>query len=120
MKRAFKYIISILVLTFLSGYFLRGNIIYEEFESTKWKEWTETDYEMSFRWNMMNSLRKKHELVGRYKSDIIELLGEPDDGKYNLRFRYYLGMAKRGIDTGSLVINFNEKGRVTDFYVWQG
>ena len=103
----------------LIGFVLKGNITHEKFDSEKWKNWTESESEWSLRWDMMNSLRNNYELKGKSKTEIIELLGKPDS-KTKTDFRYYLGMSKRGINTGSLTIEFNENGIVTDFSVWQG
>ena len=120
MKKAIKYGLLIFGVISLIGFALKGNITHEQFDSEKWKNWTETEKKMSVRWDMMNSLRKNHELKGKSKAEIIELLGNPDEGKSKLNFRYYLGMAKHGIDTGSLVIKFDQNDLVSDFYVWHG
>lgn len=119
LKKALKYGFLIFGAIILIGFALKGNIIHEQFESEKWKNWTESEAELSLRWDMMNSLRKKHELKGKAKSEIIALLGKPENESKS-DFRYYLGMAKRGIDTGSLVIKFDENDLVTEFYVWHG
>jgi hypothetical protein len=47
---------------------------------------------------MMNDLRNDHELIGKSKLEIIELLGEADNHT-RLVFRYNLGYSKRGITT---------------------
>lgn len=119
MKRAFKYGILIFGVIILIGFTLKGNITHEQFSSEKWINWTESESEWSLRWDMMNNLRNTHELKGKSKREIIELLGKPEN-KTNLSFRYYLGMAKKGIDTGSLIIKFNEINIVTEFHVWNG
>ncbi len=103
----------------LIGFALTGNITHKQFDSEKWKNWSESESEWSLRWDMMNSLRNNHELKGKSKTEIIELLGIPET-KNESEFGYYLGMSKRGINTGSLTIKFNEKGIVTYFKVWQG
>lgn len=122
MKKELKY--SLVVLGVITSIFfviyLRRHITYEEFSSEKWKNWIETESTSSLRWDMMNSLRNKHELKGKTKAEIIELLGEPNENNTKENFRYYLGMAKHGIDTGSLVIKFDENDLVVDYYVWHG
>ena len=122
MKKEIKY--SLIVLGVITSiffvFYLRSHITYEEFSSEKWKNWIETENTSSLRWDMMNSLRNNHELKGKTKQEIIELLGEPNEDKTNVSFRYYLGMAKHGIDTGSLVIKFDEKDIVVSYYVWHG
>ncbi|WP_347159378.1 hypothetical protein [Pontibacter chitinilyticus] len=104
----------------LFGLLLKGNITHEQFDSERWKTADlNSEANWSLRWDMMNSLRNNHELVGKSKSEIIELLGEPES-KTNSTFRYYLGYSKNGINTGSLIIKFNAEDRVVDFQVWQG
>ena len=80
------------------------------------KNWTESEAEWSLRWDMMNSLRNNHQLKGKTKAEIIELLGEPEI-KTDAEFGYYLGMAKHGIDVGNLAFIFGENGKVKEFYV---
>jgi hypothetical protein len=119
LRKALKYGFLIFGMIILIGFALKGNITHEQFDSGKWKNWTESEAELSLRWDMMNSLRNNHELNGKTKMEIIALLGKPDS-ETNFDFRYYLGMSKRGINTGSLTIKFNEEGIVTNFSVWQG
>ncbi|WP_166966795.1 hypothetical protein [Yeosuana marina] len=119
MKILIKYGLLTLAIITIIGFALKGNIIHEQFDSEKWKNWTESETELSLRWDMMNSLRKNHELKGKTKSEIIELLGNPEN-QSNESFRYYLGMAKHGIDTGSLIIQFNKNNTVLNYYVWHG
>lgn len=98
---------------------LKGKITHEPFDSTKWIQWKETETTMSLRWNMMNDLRKKHKLDKLNQKEVIELLGKPDSESQKV-FRYYLGYSKRGINTGSFVIIFNDEKVVKQYYVWQG
>ncbi len=116
MKRIVKYGFLIFVAIILIGFALKGNITHEKFDSEKWKNWKETEAEMSLRWDMMNSLRNQHELKGKTKSQIIELLGEPES-KFEYEFGYYLGMAKHGIDIGNLTIKFDGEEKVTEIKV---
>ncbi len=70
-----------------------------------------------YSWDMMNSLRNNHELRGKSKTEIIELLGIPET-KNESEFGYYLGMStKHGIDTGHLTIKFDKNGKVIEFNV---
>jgi hypothetical protein len=114
-----KYIVAGLftigVLLFV-GFLMKGKITHEHFDSDRWKNWTETEADWSMRWDMMNSLRNNHELKGKTKNEIIELLGEPVL-RTEEKFHYNLGMAKRGIDTGTLTIQFDESGKVIEFNV---
>lgn len=89
-----------------------------DFDSDKWKNWIETESTMSLRWDMSKDLVKKHKLVDLTVPEIIDLLGEPEK-KSDSEFRYYLGMARKGIDTGSLIITI-ENGKVTEYRFWHG
>ena len=72
---------------------IKGNITHEQFDSEKWKNWTESGSGMvHYVWDMMNSLRNNHELRGKSKTQIIELLGIPET-KNESEFGYYLGMS---------------------------
>lgn len=116
MNRILKIGLLTVGILILIGFGLKGRITHEKFSSDKWKNWEETESEWSLRWDMMNSLRNNYELNGMTKDEIIELLGEPESQHQN-EFSYYLGMAKRGIDIGTLTIKFNEEGKVTNYNV---
>lgn len=116
MQRILKYGVLVIGVIALVGFLLKGKITHEPFDSNKWKNWEETETTWSLRWDMMNSLRNKHELKGKTKTEIIELLGEPER-KTNSEFSYYLGMAKFGIDIGTLTIKFDETENVIEFNV---
>jgi tRNA(His) 5'-end guanylyltransferase len=110
--------IGIIILT-LIGFALKGKMTHERFDSDRWKNWTESEAEWSLRWDMMNSLRKNYELRGMTKTQIFELLGEPES-KTEKEFGYYLGYSKRGINTGRLTIKFDKNNTVIDYSVWDG
>lgn len=116
MNRNLKIGLFTIVILILIGFGLKGRITHEEFSSDKWKNWEESEAEWSLRWDMMNSLRNSYELKGMTKDQILELLGEPETNN-KTEFSYYLGMAKRGIDIGTLTIKFNENGKVMDYNV---
>lgn len=120
MKKNTKYLLLTFVTLSLIILFFYTNASQEDFNSERWKNWTETEQNLSLRWDMMNSLREYHQLKGLSKNETINLLGIPDNGTSTLQFRYYLGMSKRGVDTGTLVIEFNLNERVSDFYVHSG
>jgi len=84
------------------------------FDSEKWK--TQSETEMSMRWDMLNSLRKNHTLKGMTKTEIIKLLGEPTQ-IHKSSISYDLGPSKRGVNYGFLELTFDEKGIVMDFVV---
>ena len=68
---------------------------------------------------MIKSLRFTHELIGMSKSEILELLGQPNS-QTESTFSYYLGYSKNGINTGNLTIKFSENDKVLIFLVNQG
>ena len=119
MTKKVKYGLVIFGAIALIGFALKGNITHERFDSEKWKNWTESEEEWSSRWDMMNSLRNNHELKGKTKSEIINLLGQPSS-ESNSIFRYNLGPSGRGINYGYLRISFDKNGLVSDFKVGQG
>jgi hypothetical protein len=101
----------ILILIFILGFGLRGKVSGEKFNSQKWKTTDmNSENDFSLRWDMMNSLRNNYKLNGMKKSEIINLLGKPDSTFSTPKtFRYFLGYAHSGIDTGSLIIKFNDE-----------
>jgi hypothetical protein len=116
-----KYILPILVVIIaLTIFLLKGKITHEKFDSAIWKTANlNLEENMTLRWDMMNDLRKKYKLVGMTKDEIIDLLGDPGDTASS-EFRYYLGYSKTGINTGTLIITFNDNNIVTEIRVWQG
>ena len=118
-----KHIIIFIVLIsiIVCGIGLRGKLSGEKFDSQKWKiTKMNSEDDFSLRWNMMNSLRNNYKLIGMSKNEIINLLGKPDENFTTEKtFRYYLGSSYNGINTGSLIIDF-ENGIVKRFQVWQG
>jgi len=119
MKSDFKIVLFSVLITIIIGFALKGRITHEKFSSDKWKNWTESEAEWSLRWDMMNSLRNNYELMGMTKEEIIELLGKPET-RTKTEFKYYLGMAKKGIDTGTLTIKFDETEKVINYIVKNG
>ena len=87
-----------------------------KFDSERWKAWMQTESELSVRWDMMNSLRRNHNLVGKTKLELIELLGEPE-WKENDKFVYDLGYAKIGVEVGYLTFEFDASDKISRFYV---
>lgn len=123
MKKTLKTVIITIGVLLICGFFLRGKIPHEKFDSDKWKNSDlNSEENWSLRWDMMNSLRNNHDLVGMQKNEIISLLGKPENsisGKEN-QIVYGLGYTHRGINTGVLYINLNNKGIVTKINVIQG
>lgn len=89
-----------------------------EFDSATWRNWEETEATMSLRWDMTHSLTRNYELIGMSTQEIIELLGTPSN-QSDSNMRYYLGMARHGIDTGSLILEL-KNGVVVNYRVWHG
>jgi outer membrane protein assembly factor BamE (lipoprotein component of BamABCDE complex) len=97
-----------------------GNISGIPFDSEQWKNANlNAEENWSLRWDMMDSLRNDYELVGKTKSEIIDLLGNPDN-KVNNEFYYYLGYSKRGINTGNLRLYFDSDEKVSSIKVTDG
>ena len=117
-KKTFGIVIIVmLIITFFA---LRGKLSGERFDSTKWKNWKESEMELSTRWDMMNSLRNNYELEGKTKTEIIDLLGKPDSEHSNSDFSYYLGYSKQGINTGTLTFYIGNDGKIRAFNVSHG
>lgn len=76
-----------------------------DFNSSKWKNWTESDNSPGLRWKMCKNLLEKHELKTYNKQQIVDLLGKPNS-KIDNKYRYFLGYTESGINTGTMVIIF--------------
>jgi hypothetical protein len=109
----FLFIISLAFLPDVSNYFSRT-----DFDSGKWKNWEMAEDTMSLRWDMVDDLQNDYKLDGMTEEEVIKLLGEPES-KSKGEWEYYLGMARRGIDTGTLSLTF-ENGKVTTHHVRAG
>ena len=110
------YVLYVMILVFspdISDYFNRT-----DFNSQVWKTWVESEATFKTRWNMIHDLTKNHELVGKTKPEIKNLLGKPSN-EWSDGIRYYLGLTGRGINTGSLYFKI-ENGKVISFKIWQG
>jgi outer membrane protein assembly factor BamE (lipoprotein component of BamABCDE complex) len=114
-------IFIVLISIIVCGIEVSKNISEKKFDSQNWKTTKmNAEDDCSLRWDMMNSLRNNYKLVGMSKSEILNLLGKPDENFTSENtFRYYLGYSHSGIDTGSLIIEF-ENGIVKSFLVWEG
>lgn len=119
LRKALKYGFLIYEIVILIGFALKGNITHEQFESEKWKNWTESEAERSLYCDVMNSLRNNNELKGKSTTEVIELLGIPETKSYS-EFGYYFGMAKRRIDTGHFTIYFDQNKKVSRIKVYRG
>lgn len=98
----------------------KGKVTHKNFDSTLWKTANlNLEKNWTLRWDMMNDLRRSYKLVGMTKNEIIDLLGDPGDTTSS-EFRYYLGYSQTGINTGTLIISFNDKNIVKEIRVWQG
>jgi hypothetical protein len=110
----------IIVAIVLTAFILKGKIPNEKFNSYVWKTANlDIEENLTLRWDMMNDLRNRYKLVGMTKKEIIDLLGEGGTVSGS-EFRYYLGYSKSGINTGTLIITFNDEDVVTEIRVWQG
>ncbi|KMQ70483.1 hypothetical protein SDC9_79696 [bioreactor metagenome] len=97
-----------------------GKFSHEKFNSETWKNANLTSEEnFSLRWDMMNDLRNHHQIIGMNKTEIKNLLGNPDSETRN-EFNYYLGYSKHGINTGTLWLIFDKNNKVVKISVSQG
>jgi outer membrane protein assembly factor BamE (lipoprotein component of BamABCDE complex) len=116
----FTLVFVICAIISCSLFYFKGKVSGEKFDSNLWKTADlNTENNMSLRWDMMNSLRCNHNLIGKNKTEIINLLGRPSDVT-NTVYYYYLGYSGTGINAGSLRISFDSKGKVSEIFVWQG
>ncbi len=90
----------------------------KEFNSTEWKNWVESEATLNTRWLMHKDLLKKYELKGVSKDSILDLLGKPNS-EINNEYHYQLGSTGRGINTGTMIIKF-ENDSVVDIIVIDG
>ena len=114
-----RTIFLIAAVTFLFLAWLVSNQRGEKFEAEKWKSWKETEFSLSLRWDMVSDLQRNYGLLGMSKSQVFDLLGPPDtvgDSEHS----YYLGMARKGINTGQLKITFGDDQAVSEVSVWDG
>lgn len=111
----FLFVLYLVLSPDLNNYFSRV-----DFDSEKWKKWEETEDEMAMtlRWDMTHDLQEEHELDGMTEEQIIELLGQPGS-KSKFEWTYDLGMARRGIDTGTLSLTL-KNGKVKTHHVRTG
>lgn len=89
----------------------------KDFNSTEWKNWTESEATIHTRWLMHKDLLKKYDLKEVSEDSILSLLGKPNK-QHSDRFYYNLGYPKRGggIDPATMVIEF-ENNLVSDIEV---
>lgn len=87
-----------------------------EFDSEKWKNWEESESDLTLRWDMVADLTSEYKLVGMTVQEVKDLLGEPNQASKGSLY-YYLGSL--GIDTGSLFLTV-ENGVVTDYRIHRG
>lgn len=100
----------LLILFLVAGPYVTDYLSRTTFDSEKWKNWKMSEDEMTLRWDMTHDLQEEYELVGMTEQQVIELLGIP--GSKSIReWTYDLGMARHGIDTGTLSLTF-ENGKV--------
>jgi hypothetical protein len=117
--RKHRTIFPAAAVTFLILAWLVLNQRGEHFESDKWKSWKETEFSLSLRWDMVGDLQRNYGLLGMSKSQVSDLLGPPDIVA-GPEHSYYLGMARKGINTGQLRLTFGKDEIVSEINVWDG
>jgi len=89
-----------------------------EFDSENWKntapDWTHD----SIRLRMIDDLLDRHQLLGKSRDEIIDLLGEPDDTDYfsDYEMVWWLGPERSfmAIDSEWLLIDLNEREQAVE------
>lgn len=112
-----KYITINIIIIIFPVLISFGLVLYNEAESKfNYENWIEKQDKRVW---MVDDLLEKHEIVGMYRNEIIELLGEPSDTEYfkeSDNIVYWLG-TERGlvrIDSEWLVIWFDDKDIAID------
>ena len=115
-----RTIFLVVAVTFLFlAWFVSDQPRGEKFEADKWKSWKETEFSLSGRLDMVDDLQRNYSLLGMSKNQVFDLLGPPDtvaDSEHS----YYLGMARKGINTGQLRLTFGDDRAVSEVSVWDG
>ncbi len=113
-------IINIIAITIILTLNSCGQFSHQKFDSNKWKTSNlNLEENWDLRWKMMNDLRNNYSLIGKSKNEIEKLLGKTEIESEN-EFSYYLGMTGTGINTGRLIIYFDENSKVKQIKVTQG
>lgn len=86
-----------------------------DFDSESWKSVENSESDWLVRWDMSDDLILSHGLVGKSKTEIIEMLGEATEKceTNNCDMRFDLGPCRRGISYGTLLITI-ENGYATN------
>lgn len=109
----FIFIILVVASPRFNNYFSRT-----DFDSDRWKNWEMSEDTMTLRWDMVVDLVADYKLKGMTEEEVVKLLGEPRS-KSSIEWTYDLGMARRGIDMGTLSLTF-ENGKVKTHHVRVG
>ena len=116
---ALPLLFVLLVVGYMSMPNVNDLLSQQEFDRERWQSWEETEKDLFLRWHMVDDLTDEYNLVGMKRSDVIELLGKPES-EYGSSLYYYLGLTGHGINSGSLLLDFNRHGVVVRYQVWQG
>ena len=97
-----------------------GKYSHEKFSSDSWKNSNlNTEENASLRWDMMNDLRNNYEIIGLNKTEVKNLLGNPNTETYTY-FSYALGYSRYGINTGTLWVTFDKNNKAIKISVTDG
>lgn len=94
----------------------------KRFDSMEWKSWSdETPSEsnlFSTQLYMVDDLIDSHLLIGKTKAQVFDLLGKNDS---TIDTMYYsMGFSGHGIDVATLVVKFDDSGKVSKVSWHQG
>ena len=86
------------------------------FESEKWKNWEEGEWNMHMRWDMVDDLMSNYLHKGMEVDEVEDLIGKaPFTTIRNEEIaRYGLGPCRSGIDYGTLEIKYDQ-GKLSSF-----
>jgi hypothetical protein len=113
---------AIFVVPYLCEMLLTG-VPPRPFNSTAWKAPQDIGHGRTERSAMVNSLLRKHDLIGKSTSEVIELLGEPEENAGSLGVGkkwthvYYLGVERAGylsLDGEFFALRIDESDRVVE------
>jgi hypothetical protein len=88
------------------------------FDSARWKAEDSTEGHPSLRYRMLRDLETKLH-PGMTRAEVGALLGGAGSG-YSLKHEYGLGFRWLGMDYDSLVVEFDDKGRLVRYYILPG
>ncbi|WP_338813562.1 hypothetical protein V9L05_19445 [Bernardetia sp. Wsw4-3y2] len=113
MKKFFQLIFILMTLTILLT-----SCNQTKFNSEEWRNWEESEVDLSLRWDMTEDLIDEYDLKGMSIEQVIKLLGQPDK-KTKKQLEYFLGHTREGINMGYLILTI-ENNTITEYIIYNG